>query len=174
MDEADQLIGHVKACLDGVHEALRSGFGRRDWTSYVKRDLATAGFREPYTCYTCASGVKTATSGEFLYDVCWLKYDEKEYLMEATLIAEIEWGRRGEIDDDFQKLLLGRARLKLMAFGGQLEDNETIVKCLAKHLQRRDGHSLDPSEVYLLAGYEGEKGGFSYFRMDGRGTWIRL
>ena len=103
-----------------------------------------------------------------MYDVCWLRYDKEWHLLEATLLAEIEWGRRREIDEDFQKLLLGRARLKLMAFGGQSEDNKAIVEGLAEHLVRWQGQSFDVPEVYLLAGYGGLEDRFRYYRMDAR------
>ena len=48
--------------------------------------------------------------GEWLYDVTWLKYDCNYRVIDVPLVAECEWGRLENIYDDFDKLLLARAR----------------------------------------------------------------
>ena len=57
---------------------------------------------------------------EWLYDVTWLKYEHEgeRLLIEAPSVAECEWGNKGDIDDDFEKLLLARAGIRLMIFNG--------------------------------------------------------
>ena len=37
--------------------------------------------------------------------------------VEAPLVAECEWGNKGGIEDDFEKLLLARAGVRMMIFG---------------------------------------------------------
>ena len=67
--------------------------------------------------------------GEWLYDVTWLKYERQRdglewpatALIEAPLVAECEWGRGKNLEyivEDFEKLLLARADVRLMIFDG--------------------------------------------------------
>ena len=61
--------------------------------------------------------------GEWLYAVTWLDYEkngrgELVGLVDAPLVAECEWGNEGDIEDNFEKLLLARTGARLMIFNG--------------------------------------------------------
>ena len=70
------------------------------------------------------------------------------------MVAECEWGNLGEITDDFQKLLLARAAVRVMVFdGGHLKGG---AEAIANELYRWVGAFEDSrkGDTYLLAGYE--------------------
>ncbi len=107
--------------------SLEVGEGESDtvWTTAVKTKLCKIG-RDRFGCKVCASGVDKADFGEWLYDVTWLEYEKNDRgklvnLVDAPLVAECEWGNKGDIEDDFEKLLLARAGVRLMIFDGNYE-----------------------------------------------------
>ena len=55
---------------------------------------------------------------EWLYDVTALLYDIPVDFSRTVLVAECEWGNQLEIMNDFQKLLLARADVRVMVFDG--------------------------------------------------------
>lgn len=57
--------------------------------------------------------------GEWLYDAVWYKYnnDQHDHLVEVPLVAESEWSHDfTSVRDDFHKLLLARAGIRLMVY----------------------------------------------------------
>lgn len=60
--------------------------------------------------------------GEWLFDLCMLEWNEHGYLARMPLALECEWGNDDAILDDFQKLIVCRADLRVMIFG---EANQT-------------------------------------------------
>ena len=78
------------------------------WAKAVKRTLCelcnSKDKREGHRVYASSVNGK-ADRGEFLFDVCWLRYDNG-YLANVELVVECEWGNDDEIDDDFQKLMI--------------------------------------------------------------------
>ena len=152
-------------------------------TKDIKTQLCAEGNSKSF--YTCAKDVDNSNHGEWLYDVCWLKYgnapsgttylvDSKlDFLEEAVLIVECEWwhtrGRRcnlGDIRDDFQKLLVGRACVRCMIWEDKEQDKSKIAKSLARMVT---GYSAtDSDDLYLLARYTAE--GFQYWHLSGNGT----
>ena len=106
------------AVSEGLTSLTINPWGYKKATEAVKNKLSEIG-QEKLGCYVCASGVQRANWGEWLYDVTWLEYDcDGGSLVDAHLAAECEWGNCGDIKDDFQKLLLARASVRLMIFGG--------------------------------------------------------
>ena len=120
-----------------------------------------------FGCYVCANTPKAESSG-WLYDLTWLEYTSHdvglaqtgEWLVDTHLVAECEWassGRSiGEIDDDFSKLLLARASMRLMVcfeWGEGWHHNEIKnAKDLANHLgeQVRRFNGTRAEDCYLL------------------------
>ena len=100
---------------------------------------------------------------EWLYDVTWLKYEHEGegLLIEAPLVAECEWGNEGAIDDDFEKLLLARAGIRLMIFNGfDQAESERIAERLAKKVgEFKDSRAEDG---WLLAAWEGPREDWSF------------
>ena len=94
------------------------------WTKEVKTKLCKIGRRLGYSAYAKKNEVDSRyrDGGEWLYDVTWLEYKcngdprRRFVLSTAPLVAECEWGNLGDIYDDFEKLLLARADVRLMIF----------------------------------------------------------
>ena len=72
------------------------------------------------------------------------------------MVAECEWGNFGDIEDDFQKLLVARASLRVMVCDGwwQPDDNEgrSTVDRLRQWIREFNGSR--PGDTYLLIIYE--------------------
>ena len=83
----------------------------------------------------------------------WLAY-EGDYLRDVPLVAECEWDARIQwIDEDFQKLLLARADVRVMVFTGTDAKRSREV---AGHLAAQVGRfrrALD-DDTWLLAAWE--------------------
>ena len=109
--------------------------------------------------------------GEWLYDVVWLNYweDHDDHpLRSVPLVAECEWGFYKRIKEDFQKLLLARATVRLMIYNGDHEGSRQTAERLAKHIRKFNGSHVE--DAWLLAAWERacsrQKFKFSYFRID--------
>lgn len=96
--------------------------------------------------------------GEWLYDLTWLKYcaDRSDRLLvDVHLVAEIEWDNRdSHIQDDFEKLLLARASVRLMVFGGWDKcGSKKRLEWMAKEIKKFE-RSCD-EDAWLLMACEG-------------------
>lgn len=157
--------------------------GTGEWTKKIKTQLCTAGAAQQPPLYVCASDVETANNGEWLYDVCWLRYGKAaplaelhadhglDCLAEAVLILECEWAdggmALGRIRDDFQKLLVGRARVRYMIWeDNKGEDDSAVAEWLVGMMS--ESLKTAPDGFYLLARYTDE--GFQYWHLYGNGT----
>ena len=143
------------------------------WTNCIKTRLCDIGRGFGYQ--VGASGVAEASRdfGEWLYDVTWLEYSDG-LLAGAPLVAECEWGNWDAVVDDFDKLLLARASVRLMIFDGNYKPgSKGIAERLAARIRKFYGPCAE--EGWLLAGWErcgpsaGESGEkdwrFRYYRV---------
>ena len=171
MPNSFNIIHAVRRGLDDLQvDAAESNVV---WTQAIKTELCRIGRRE-FRCKVGAHSREVAKCdrdyGEWLYDVTWLEYDGDGCVTVAHLIAECEWGGRTDVDEDFQKLLLARATMRLMIFDGNYEPGSLKI---ADHLAcqvRRFNHSCD-EDAWLLAAWErtseNERGwSFRYFAID--------
>ncbi len=174
----------VRHSLNEAFAALhRQGAGAGEWTKEIKTQLCLAGSSQQPPLHVCASGVEAADNGEWLYDVCWLRYGEAvplgepqagpglDCLTEAVLILECEWSDggldRGRIRDRFQKLLVGRARVRCMIWeDDREEDDPGVAEWLVGMMMER--LETAPDDFYLLARHTGR--GFQYWHPHGNGT----
>ncbi len=85
-----------------------------EWAPYIKAALGAAGTEKGYTPYYTIPDIQS----EFLYDLIWVRENEGERIVSVPLVAEIEWGNQGDVWDDFQKLLVARAGVRVMVFNG--------------------------------------------------------
>ena len=115
--DREHLIEAIMKCFkefEGDHGVNPDGGGSW-WTKEIKTRLCKIGNDLGY--YTCASQVdrKCVNQGEWLFDVAWLDWETKDKnLKSVPLVAESEWGDLDHIRDDFQKLLVARADIRLM------------------------------------------------------------
>ena len=72
------------------------------------------------------------------------------------MVAECEWGRPERINDDFDKLLLARASVRLMICEGNRKCGSNPTKQVTEELARRIREFTDSraEDAWLLAIYE--------------------
>ena len=84
------------------------------------------------------------------------------------MVAECEWGDYGHIKEDFQKLLLARAAVRLMIYNGRHKGSRQTAERLAMHIKEFDRSCAE--DAWLLAAWErtdNEDGFlFTYFTID--------
>ncbi|HEV2547394.1 MAG TPA: hypothetical protein VGU20_08655 [Stellaceae bacterium] len=127
----------------------------REWTKRLLTAISEVGHKRGY--YVCCSSCPTYGEGEWLYDMVWLKHaqDAPGYMTEVPLILEPEWnGDLSAIDDDFMKLLLGRAQHRVMVF--QHRDRQNLER-ITRHLveQIRAFEPTQRGDRYLFLGWDG-------------------
>lgn len=177
MLDKERVSAAAKEAIESAFQGLHGqGAGSRKWTKIIKEKLCAAGKSEGLK--TAAAGVSNAKWGEWLYDVCWLRYakphssrrhlvDKKlDYLTEVALIVESEWGDLGDIRDDFHKLLVGRATVRCMIWDDRQGKSRDIANWLAEMVC--EFSRSQPDDLYLLAGYKDD--GFQFWRMNGDGN----
>lgn len=138
-------------------EAKNKDWGDGEWTKRIKDGICSIGKSKRYWVY--ASQAQEADGGEWLFDLSWLNYSNKD-LITVELALECEWDRNG-IDDDFQKLLLCRAEYKVMIFQANNIDqfNVTIDKLI--HQIIRFTRSQD-GDRYLFSSWLNDKKRFEH------------
>ena len=129
-------------------EGVKSRGGGTWWTRSITDMLCRVG--EELGLYVCASPKdgKHRSWGEWLFDDSWL--DWEGYLRLVPMVAECEWGDKGHIRDDFQKLLVARAGVRLMVCdAGWMRDSPGgTAGQLCKWIDAFEGTQL--GDTYLL------------------------
>ena len=174
MPGKSEIMRAVRDGLDNLE--VDDPKGDTEWTKAVKTKLCKIG-RE-FGCKVGAGGVDNLDYGEWLYDVTWLEYERESddfkwpsaALIKAPLVAECEWGRGnnlGYIVEDFEKLLLARADVRLMIFDGNHEPgSKEIAGRLAGKVREFNGSRAE--DAWLLAAWEGSNDDwrFRYFTIE--------
>ena len=125
-----KICTHVWQSLKRVNERLAGrGVCDRVWTHDIKSELCSAGQALEY--YVCTSGVTSANHGEWLFDQVWMDWIRTpRQLKRIGLVVECEWSMLcDDIFDDFEKLLVARADVRLMIF--QARNREGVDKVFA-------------------------------------------
>ena len=144
----------VQEALKEVADRLRGkGAGHREWTREVKLALCAAGNSMRYSTRSDAA---CATHGhQWLFDVCWLQYeggDPDKSVRHVALAAESEWSPRDwEVQDDFQKLMISRAELRVMVFS--VVDEVACEATISYLTQIATRFRMSERDRYLFAGY---------------------
>ena len=159
----------MRAVQDGLN-SLEVDKAARDtvWTKAVKTKLCEIG-RGRFSCKVGASNVNKGDCdyGEWLYDVTWLEYERAGLLIDAHLVAECEWGDFKAIVEDFEKLLLARAGVRLMIFDGNYKPgSKGIAERLAGRVREFNGSRAE--DAWLLAAWEknDDDWSFRYFTIE--------
>ena len=141
-----------------AHEHL--GDASAPWTKEIMTRLCQAGQDE--SCTVCVTSIDEADYGEWLYDMTWLKYNGKR-LENVELVLECEWGYFDQdVRDDFQKLLLAKARLRCMIFWA--EDRETgtdNVNTLIEEIELFQRSAI--GDTYLFCVWSDDTNGFDFW-----------
>lgn len=137
---------------DLAEEASRSGWSDTEWTRRVKQLLTELGKDKSYevavTGEGCTWGAKGGKGSEWMCDVVWADLNEDELIRSIPLAAECEWGTKQDVWDDFQKLLIIRAAVRVMIFHNAssrlVEEFKQQIKCFV---------SSQEGDKYLFASY---------------------
>lgn len=161
----------IQAIIEIFHQLNCVTVNRIEWTSdgLRTREFLTAlcqrGLQENYQ--TCARSdvvdeqFRTNNWGEWLYDVVWLDSDENwSSLRSVPLVAECEWGNLGDVFDDFPKLIVARAIVRVMVCNGDLRAGngepwltpEDVVAKLTEWIGTFECTQKD--DTYLLVTYQ--------------------
>lgn len=158
MKNLDEVCENIVKKLNGVASELAGkGAGREPWTTAVKIAICKLGSDEKF--YVTASGCDGEQKyGEWLYDICWLECEsnnDRWWLQNAPVVFECEWGKPFEVDNDFDKLLLARAELRVMIFGEGGDDYNAITQTADRLCERIKKFTAGSDEdQYLLVGYD--------------------
>ena len=94
--------------------------------------------------------------GEWLWDMVWirLRNGDWDHMVDIPLILESEWSViPWQRDMDFQKLLAGRARHRVMVFQNELP--ERIDAIVARWVEWVRNYALtQPGDRYLFIGFD--------------------
>lgn len=151
-------------------EISGKGLGRTEWTQAITKALLEEGKRAKFK--TTGHGNEDKSWGEWLYDVCWLKHKDSQYdfLQEAALIVEYEFGNAGDIRDDFHKLLVGRARVRCMIWDDPQTRQTDIISCRLAEMVKAFSATFN-DDFYLLASYTDK--GFDFWHLCENAPWIQ-
>ena len=150
------------------------GWNDGPWTQRIKEQLVRIAHGQDYMA--CAFGIpKNAPEEcqpdwpEWLYDVTWLDghYDgaaKRFTIYRVPVIAEIEWGNGGDVWDDFQKLPIARAGLRIMIFN---EHPDMGADNLVWQIEHFAGTSK--GDRYLLASYSSQTRRFNVVEHEATG-----
>ncbi len=169
MCNRDEISQRVHQVLTEVNDCLRGqGASDTEWTRAIKTGLCHAGHNLDYRVATsldrrrategCADG---PDFGEWLFDLVWMVWngEPQRQLNRICLVVESEWGDRGDILDDFEKLLVARSCVRLMIFQAS---NGAEVEAIFNLLQE-ESQAFEQSQTgdyYLLEGYDCENSAF--------------
>ncbi len=123
----------------------------RRWTSEIINGLVILGKNNGYEA--SARQCNEANCGEWLFDLAWYKYNKNRQLENLYLAMESEWGNKDAIRFDFEKLLVARAKYRLLIFQG-IKIQEILVD-----LKQRINifESRQKGDRYLFAGWDKKK-----------------
>lgn len=163
-----EIMRAVKKGLDSLETATAAH--KSEWTKDVGTKLCGIGRKFGFKVFAKSNAVHDDSEKdgrELLYDVTWLEYEKhcSGELTDAPLVAECEWEGEQQIGYDFNKLLLARAGVRVMIFGGGKE----IVDRLAVKVKEFNGSRAE--DAWLLAAWEqnGDAWRFRYFTIGGSG-----
>lgn len=151
MAELDDIETAIIALAKDVSTRAEQGHSRdKVWTENLLRALASLGHSKKL--HVSGDYCSEYGQGEWLYDQVWLDRDhETNAIIDVPLILESEWASRPKkINDDFQKLLLGRAQHRIMIF--QNNDVPHVFETLKNQI--RFCKRTQPGDRYLLLGWQ--------------------
>jgi len=161
-----QIAAAIAESSNSLPDRIGPGKGDRVWTTHLKDVIGTLG--EKYDWTICAGGFKGRFEGGWLYDLVWYK-EASGHLSDVYLVLESEWGkRRAHIKYDFEKLLLAKAKLKVMVFQTNNREIEDLFSFLEEGI-RAFPLSQCADETYLLMAFNNDTFKFDIRQYNGCG-----
>ena len=148
---AKTLNQRLNTLAEKARRSRRGWWSDTEWTRRVKQLLVE--LADNYK--TCAS-ISDATWGEWMCDVIWWDSGKDKLLRRIPLAAECEWGKEQDVWDDFQKLLITRAAVRVMIFS---DNSRPEASKLVEELKRQIQYfrSSQKGDRYLFASYVEEE-----------------
>jgi hypothetical protein len=156
--DIQKILNEVVIASKGT---LNGGLPDLEWTRRIKNSLVDLADNNNYdvTANSC-----NAKDEEWLFDMTFGETQDDQFL-DMPFAMESEWSRnQSEIDKDFEKLLVAKARLKLFIF--QKGGKDEIIKEIERLKGKIDMFKIRfPGERYMLAGYSINDNEFFYGRV---------
>jgi len=169
MPNQDALCDAIKTVLNELpleNTYDRAKFWPSEWTARIKAAIAELGYERHYSVW--GSGLtekEDATTGgrivnqEWMFDLAWINYsghgltrsmNSLPLAMESELPLGPKHVKEEKVLDDFEKLVISHAALKVMVFQvDKISQAENQFRRLERHAQAFD--SQNPASSYLLA-----------------------
>jgi hypothetical protein len=153
-DQTELLIQQELNALVRDSETFHSDI---DWTRSLKERMQKLGSKLGYEVRTTDPNKGTQ---EWLYDIVWLSKTPVRTIKEVVLVMESEWNQGGA-ETDFDKLLVARARYRVMAFTGK--KSEKFFGSIERLRSRLvDFAGTSKGDRYMFAAWADEKKRFEY------------
>ena len=166
MMNPDKIIQEILGEFKALERTDTSRWEKDQWTQAVLTALCCVGRRFGFTTWASKVDDQYKNGGEWLYDMTCCEY-EKDFLKSVPVVAECEWGNLGDIKDDFEKLILARAAVRVFVFDGMYCKNgaEALANKFCDWVGAFEGSQK--GDTYLLVGYEEDEKDwcFRYFNI---------
>ena len=144
------IAREIKSRMKGAHPPYRRASNRKIWTRMVRSVLKKYGEYDGYAhCYP------------WLVDFIW--WEKRSETL--ALVAECEWGKSTDLDDDFQKLAVLKCPLKLFIFSGI--NPKSFLKRAEDLLQSFGQHTKD--EEYIVIAFTSSEPLLFHFKVPESG-----
>ena len=152
----DEIELQIQAALSSVAQSLNKR-PNSECTVEVKKVLGTLG--SSLGCEVRSSGTAQHRSHEWLFDMTWVRLQDQA-ILDLELIVESEWTPDG-VHYDFQKLMVGRARHRLMVFS---QKTKTLARTAPNRLiaEIQNFRLTQPADRYLFAVWHNEGAAFEF------------
>ena len=123
-------------------------------THDVKKDVGEVAREKGYKVR--ATDFDGPEQSEWLYDLTCLKFDKDDYLEDIPLVMESEWKNKYEIRKDFEKLLVSRAKYRVMVLQVKSDEEEKEIVEQLRQCVEKCQCSMK-RDRYLFACWNSEK-----------------
>jgi hypothetical protein len=156
------MDGLNQVCKDAINEGWSNDTTK--WTQQIKDRLCTIGLDLGFEVCTQKSAAPKANWGEWLYDMTWLEYDRRGkegYLIDIPLVLECEWLKGDKILDDFEKIIIAKAKNKVIICQ---KANIDEINNMFKEFKGRISlfRRSEASDRYLFAGLNCSENNFEF------------
>ena len=172
MTQGKDLVDELaKAIADKFYWLWEKGKyrSRTKWTKRIMEEIGTLGEEIGCDVYVHEKDFKSKPkyvhekdfkskpkiddSGEWLFDMTWIKRDGDKW--EVVMAMESEWDPANKaFDDDFEKLMVARCRLRVMSFTFEESMNARVDYIKEKI---KDYYHTSAGDCYLCVGWPDDK-----------------
>ena len=97
------------------------GWGNKKWTRKIKETLKLLAHAKDESIKVYGTGLGDDCYSEWLWDVVWALWKSEDdsspaHLDSLLLVVESEWGKYEDVIEDFEKLLVARADVRVIVY----------------------------------------------------------